>query len=114
MATISRSLEWFFRGCLLVALVAVFFLALMPDQAVSLGSDKVNHIVAFVVLGALGQLAFHRLHLLAILFPLFVYGVLIEVIQYYLGRFAGLDDVLANLAGLAISAPLSFLLVHRD
>lgn len=114
MAVISHTLEWFFRVCLLVAMAVVLYLAMMQDQAVDLGTDKLNHIVAFMVLGALGQLGFPRVHVLGVLFPLFVYGVLIEVVQSRVGRFAGMDDLVANLIGLAISAPLTLLIVHRD
>lgn len=114
MSVVSHSVVWFFRACLLVAMAVVFYLAMMQHQAVDLGTDKLNHIVAFMVLGALGQLGFPRLNVLGVLVPLFVYGVFIEVVQSQVGRYAGMDDLVANLIGLAISAPLTFLIVHRD
>lgn len=106
------SLVWVFRLALLVALAVVFYLALMPVQAVSLGSDKFNHVVAFVVLGVLGRLSFPRSGVLSVMFPLFAYGVLIETLQYQVGRFASMDDLVANLIGLGI-ASVSTLFIQK-
>lgn len=107
------SLVWFFRLVLLVALAGVTYLALMPAQAVSLGSDKTNHVVAFAVLGVLARLGFLRSGVVAVMFPLFIYGVLIEAMQYQVGRFAGMDDLVANLVGLGI-ASVSTLFIQKQ
>lgn len=113
MAVVSSGVEWFFRACLLVAMGVVFWLAMMQGQSIDLGTDRINHIIAFMVLGALGQLGFPRVHVLGVLFPLFAYGVLVEIIQSQVGRMAGMDDLVANFTGLLISAPLTLVIVHR-
>lgn len=104
---------WVFRVVLLVAMAAVLYLALSPQQPVSLGYDKANHVVAFVVLGTLAQLGFPRVGAIGVLIPLFIFGVIIEALQYQVGRFAGMDDLVANLIGLAISAVVSLVIVRR-
>jgi len=49
---------------------------------------------------------------LGVLFPLFVFGVLVEIVLHQAGRMVGMDDLLANFAGLLIAAPLTFVIVH--
>jgi len=46
--------EWFFRACLLVAMIAVAWMALMQGQVVDLSRGQLFHVIAFMVLGALG------------------------------------------------------------
>lgn len=110
---VSSPFVWVYRLALLVAMAGVLYLALSAQQPVSLGSDKANHVLAFAVLGALAQLGFPRVGTLGVLFPLFVFGVIIEALQYQVGRFAGMDDLVANLIGLVISAFVSLLIVRR-
>lgn len=104
---------WGFRVLLLVTMAGVLYLALIPQQPVSLGSDKANHVLAFFVMGALAQLGFPRVSTAGVLAPLFIFGVVVEALQYQAGRYAGMDDLLANLTGLAISAVVSLFIVHR-
>lgn len=113
MAVVSSRVEWFFRACLLVAMIAVAWMALMQGQVVDLSRGQLFHVIAFMVLGALGQLGFPRVPVLGVLFPLFVFGVLVEIVLHQAGRMVGMDDLLANFAGLLIAAPLTFVIVHR-
>ena len=67
-------------------------------------NDKVNHILAFYVLGFLADFSFpgKRFGLSKVL-TILGYGLLIEVIQYFLPyRSFSLYDLAADTAGLAI------------
>jgi VanZ family protein len=103
---------WLLRAVLLIAMLGVLYLALSPQQPVSLGGDKTNHVVAFVVMGTLAQLGFPRAGLLRVLLPLIVFGALIEGLQYVVGRFAGIDDLIADLIGLALSVIIAKLIMR--
>ena len=94
---------WVFRAVFLVAMIGVLYLALSPVQPVNLGSDKTNHVFAFTVLGTLAQLSFPRFNALPVVALLLFFGVVIELIQSQVGRFAGMDDVMADLLGLVVS-----------
>lgn len=94
---------WLFRVGFLVAVTGVLYLALVPQQPVSLGSDKANHVLAFVVLGTLAQLGFPRINALIVLTLLLFFGVMIELVQSQVGRFAGIDDVMADVVGLVVA-----------
>ena len=94
---------WLFRVAFLVAMTGVLYLALSPVQPVNLGSDKTNHVFAFTVLGTLAQLSFPRFNALPVVALLLFFGVVIELIQSQVGRFAGMDDVMADLVGLVVS-----------
>ena len=94
---------WVFRVAFLVAMTGVLYLALSPVQPVNLGSDKTNHVFAFTVLGTLAQLSFPRFNALPVVALLLFFGVVIELIQSQVGRFAGMDDVMADLVGLVVS-----------
>jgi VanZ family protein len=99
---------WGFRVVLALAMMVVLYLALSPQQAVSLGSDKVNHVLAFVALGTFAQFGFPRLNPLWVLVPLFCFGVAIELLQTQVGRFAAMDDLVADGIGLIISVAVSW------
>ena len=105
-----HSLAWLFRLFLCFALAVILYLALTPEQPVTLGSDDANHIVAFLVLGVLGRLGFPRANVMAVIFPLFAFGVIIEALQSQMGRDASMDDLVADLIGLAIASLLTFLM----
>jgi VanZ family protein len=95
-----------FRLALAVALVVVMHLATtqMNYPVVENMNDKVNHILAFYVLGFLADFSFPRKKLgLSKVLPLLGFGLLIEVIQYFLPyRSFSLYDLAADAAGLAV------------
>ena len=82
MAVVSSRVEWFFRACLLVAMIAVAWMALMQGQVVDLSRGQLFHVI-------------------------------VEIVLHQAGRMAGMDDLLANFAGLLIAAPLTCVIVHR-
>lgn len=93
-----------FRVMLALSLTAITYLALTPgDYPVAAGiNDKLNHMAAFAVLAWLTDFSFPGPGFnLKKSFPLFLYGVLIEVIQYFLpNRFFSLWDILADISAL--------------
>lgn len=103
---------WLFRVALALSLMVILYLALSPQQPVSLGGDKINHVLAFVALGTFAQFGFPRLNPLWVLAPLFCFGVAIELLQTQVGRFAAMDDLVADAIGLIISVAVSWV-AHR-
>lgn len=92
-------------------MAAVMVLSLMPTavQLPSTGWDKSNHLLAFVVLGWLGMLAFPG-RPMAVLLGLLAYGGLIEVLQSFTpSRFAEWGDLLADGLGLLLGTGLAAL-----
>lgn len=88
----------------LVALV-VLVLALLPvaPHLPTTGWDKVNHVLAFAVLAALGQWSYPR-GTAAVLLSLLAYGCLIEALQALTPhRSAEWGDLLADGIGLALA-----------
>ena len=97
-----------FRGALLVTVALVFHLATTQNDYPGVASvnDKVEHVLAFGLLSLLADFSFPvgRFGLAKIL-PLLGYGVLIEVVQYFLPyRECSAADVLADSIGIAIYA----------
>lgn len=94
------------RVALCVALTTVLYLATTPSHipVVEDVNDKVNHATAFLALGLLADFSFpergfDRWKILALL----GYGLLIEVIQYFLPyRECSIYDLIADGAGLAL------------
>ncbi len=100
-----------------VAAVAVVFLSVTPRPLPTSGpllSDKVQHLAAYAVLAVLGGFGFaagRRVGRVAL--ALFALGVAMEIVQSFVpGRFAGLDDVVANSTGILIGCGLA-LIVNR-
>lgn len=95
-----------FRLALVAALVVVMHLATtqMNYPVVENMNDKVDHILAFYVLGFLADFSFPRKRFgLSKVFSLLGFGLLIEVIQYFLPyRSFSLYDLAADAAGLAV------------
>lgn len=97
------------RAAFLIALVAVFVLALLPPPPmpeVMDSQDKAGHFLAFVGLGLLGLAAWPRQTSMLVL-ALLVYGALIEVAQMLTTlRQAEMLDWLADAAGVATAVVL--------
>jgi len=87
-----------------LAIVGVSFLAFMPgdEVPVSTGWDKSNHALAFFVLAGLATCSWPTASAWQRCLGLIGYGVLIECVQYLVGRDAALLDVFADSIGLAI------------
>jgi VanZ family protein len=92
------------RWLFVIALLSVSALAFMPgdDVPISTGWDKSNHLLAFFVLALLAGLAWPRSDWWKRALALVGYGVLIEVVQYFVGRDAAALDVFADSMGIAL------------
>lgn len=74
-------MERVLRGVFWVALAFAFTMAVLPHPPeTGIPSDKIQHILAFLTLSALGLAAYPR-HVWRIMFGLFAFGALIEVAQ---------------------------------
>lgn len=79
-------------------------LAITPAPFITGSSyDKLNHIFAFFVLGVLARLAWPKAGALWPWALLLLFGILIEVVQYFVGRDASAFDVLADAIGVALA-----------
>ncbi|MDA8627052.1 VanZ family protein [Pseudomonadales bacterium] len=89
---------------LVLAIGVILWLALQPSPPISgLQLDKLNHLAAFFVLALLTEYAFPSATISALkLAPLLGFGLLIEVLQYWVGyRYFEWLDVAADGAGIA-------------
>jgi VanZ family protein len=114
-------LRRFFLVAFWAALIFAFVMAVLPKPPALPGDpgDKVQHIIAFVVLTALARLAYPRVRALTLLLAFALFGALIELTQMLpaLGRTAALDDWLTDVAAtivvLAVLDPARRLLGRR-
>lgn len=93
--------RWAFWLCVLAVLV----LALVPvgTPLPSTGWDKTNHALAFCAMAVLGRWAYPRA-MAALLWGLFAYGGLIELLQSFTpDRSCEWGDWLADCVGLALA-----------
>ncbi len=88
------------------ALMFAFVMAVLPKPPALPGApaDKVQHIIAFVVLTGLARVAYPRARAVALLVAFAAFGALIELVQMIpaLGRTAALDDWIADVAATAV------------
>jgi VanZ family protein len=93
-----------FRIALAAAVSGITILATSPVSypVVADVNDKLNHVLAFLVLAWLTDASFpDKQFPLVLIFPLFAYGLAIEIIQYFLPfRMFSWYDVAADAAGL--------------
>ena len=90
---------------LVLAIGVILWLALHPSPPISgLQLDKLNHLAAFFVLALLTEYAFPSATVSALkLAPLLGFGLLIEVLQYWVGyRYFEWLDVAADAAGIVL------------
>lgn len=111
--TLLHADEWrpAWRSLMLTLMLAVCWLAFTPNPTLpSIGdSDKIDHLVAFVSLGAVAALCgpAGRRHSLAMTAGLLGFGLFIEFVQLWVpGRSAEWLDVLADAAGAAAGLAL--------
>ena len=101
--------QQFARGALVLCLSTILWLALSPNPPSSAGwfdFDKVNHIVAFFILAGLLDYALVNIaRFKGKVLPLLAFGLLIEVLQYWVGyRYFEWGDLLADGFGVAVYA----------
>ena len=99
------------------ALAVSFVMAILPHPPVLPGSptDKVQHILAFATLGALGSIAFPQVPLMRLALWLIAFGALIEAVQAIpaLNRSSDLADLLADALAVVVAAPAARWLIRR-
>ncbi len=86
-----------------VTVLAIFYLATTSvDHTIqSTFSDKFNHLIAFIVLSLLAHIAYPVTQKIKWAVALFGYGLLIEVVQYFLPhREFSLLDLVTDLSGI--------------
>jgi VanZ family protein len=95
---------------LLAAVVSYLALTPVPPPSIDFGWDKLNHVLAFSALGFSASLSCpvsRRVRLL-LLFMLFGYGGLIEVLQQFVpGRACEWADLFADSVGIVLGALLA-------
>jgi len=105
-----------FRIAFAVTLLAVSYLAFghVEETPIASINDKLGHSAAFLTLALLLDFAWpRRAWGAAKLLPLFAYGLLIEIVQYFLPyRTFSLWDLAADTLGL-LAYPLLFPLLRR-
>src|SRR5262245_10012606 len=111
MGSFRTALRYFFTA----GAIAVIVLSLLPGRDMpSLGvSDKIEHVIAYAVLGLAGGLAFPtRRSTILLLALLPTLGIALEIAQLAVpGRSAEVADALADSIGTAITL-LPFLFVR--
>ncbi len=113
---LSRTTIIVFRITLVVSLLLITFLATMELElpAITSVDDKFGHVLAFLYLALLVDYSFpaSRFNLLKVML-LLLYGVVIELIQYFIPhRMFSLLDLLANGIGVVIYAAFYQILKH--
>jgi uncharacterized membrane protein YhaH (DUF805 family) len=93
-----------FRLAFWLALVTSFVMAVLPAPPHVPGSDKTQHILAFMTLAALGSIAYPAWSALSLAFALFGVGALIEFAQMVpsLHRDADMLDWIADIMAVTV------------
>jgi VanZ family protein len=111
MTTSSPHLRsWRWLLWLLAGVVAVLALTPAPPEQLSLGWDKLNHLVAFAALGLCAMFGYRssRTVRLSVLLALLAFGGAIELLQLLVpNRSAEWSDLLADAIGIGIGALLA-------
>ena len=101
-----------------ISFVAINILALspapyLPPLEIFNWWDKAQHAIAFAVLAVLAVLAYPQGAKLRIAFLLIVQGVMIEVLQYFLGyRYGDWQDAVADGVGVLLGLGLAEWLIR--
>jgi VanZ family protein len=107
-----RSRITLFRIALATALSGITILATSPLSfpVAADVNDKLNHVLAFLVLAWLADASFpEKKFPLGLILPLFAYGLAIEIIQYFLPfRMFSWYDVAADVLGIGFYKTFRF------
>ncbi|WP_394693151.1 teicoplanin resistance protein VanZ [Hyphobacterium sp.] len=106
------------KGMFWLAFAAITVLALLPGPAAPprlLGTDKLEHAAAFLVLTLLATFGWRGLPLWFISLAMITHGLVIELIQGspILQRTTSVADVVADAIGVALALILTWLLGFR-
>jgi hypothetical protein len=104
----------FLRLAFWAAAVFAFVMAVLPQPVELPASDKVQHMAAFLVIAALGRLAYPRLPWWKLLLGLVAFGGAIELVQMIpeLHRDSELSDWAADIVA-ALAALAGFYALRR-
>lgn len=101
----------------IVVLLVITVLSLMPPKSdIRIPTnDKVGHFIAYTVFSLNVCLLFQVINkkLFLVLFAMILYGVVIEILQGYVGRTCSFYDFLANTSGVLIGLGLFSLFGQR-
>jgi VanZ family protein len=109
------TLPWRLLLAMLVLMVGILALTPAPPVDLSLGWDKLNHMLAFTALALCAVLGYRapRALQLALLGGLLAFGGLIELLQQFVpNRSADWGDLLADVIGIGIGAAFGALLLQ--
>jgi VanZ family protein len=109
----SRTTIIFLRIALGMVLLGIGYLAVIPlEPSAANTNDKLQHLVAFLMLAMLVDVAFpHPTWNWRKYLPLLGYGLLLEIIQYFVpSRYFSLADLAADAIGVACYTALKRLL----
>jgi VanZ family protein len=103
----DMALRWGGRLLFMTAFLVITEMALRPGHATPpnlFGSDKIDHIVAFMTLAALSKLGWPTPSILIKSILLLLYGIAIEFMQstQMVGRTASWSDVVADIIGISL------------
>jgi VanZ family protein len=97
-----------FKISFLIALMSIEFLATTTTVHIELVEsmwDKANHFVAFFTLYILLSLSYKEYHFFVKFFVLFLFGLQIEIVQYFIdGRDFSLLDLFADSVALVVAS----------
>jgi VanZ family protein len=88
-----------------ILVTAITYLSITPTDTITLGNDKISHIIAYLLLMINVGLIYFSVskHFIIATISVFLYSVLMECVQYYVpGRFMSFYDGLANVAGILL------------
>ena len=113
----DATLRWAGRLLFLTAIVLITDLALQPGYATPprlFGSDKLEHLLAFMTLAMLARMGWPRQPVWALGIVLLGYGLGLEVVQSmdWVGRTASMADVAADAIGVLIGFGLTTLFLR--
>ena len=106
-----------FRVTFFLSIILIFYLSLLPASklsyfsALSFVGDKISHSIIFFYISILGMLCNLKIKNMYLLFLIFLFGLLIEIIHYFHpNRYFEFEDLLANLLGIILARIIYFLL----
>tara|TARA_Y100001980_G_C14440934_1_gene227059 strand:- start:110 stop:451 length:342 start_codon:yes stop_codon:yes gene_type:complete len=99
-----------FRAIFYLSVISIFYLSLLPASqltyfsALSFVGDKISHSIIFFYISILGMLCNFKIKNFNLLFLVFLFGLLIEMIHYFHpNRYFEFEDLLANLLGIMLA-----------
>lgn len=109
------TLTYLRRAAVVSAGLAIVVASLLPQKAVDIeASDKLLHGLAYAIWAALAALSPQPVRRVAIyLLVIIAVGVMVELVQPFVGRQDSLLDIAANLAGVLAGAVIGRIISAR-